>query len=224
VPESIPGRTHDEIVDIVSRGYDLIADEYLAAVTGSHAGDPRDEWTAALTARLAPGAAILDVGCGPGVPTAAALSASGYTVTGIDVSARQIELARAHVPDARFEVADACTYRGAAAHSVDAIVALYSLTHIPRDEYEGLFVRFAQWLRPGGWFLAALGRSESAGFDEVDFLGFAGAHSFTNSFEPVPTLALLERAGFVVEEQALVDDDTPFGREQWLWVLARTPL
>ena len=221
MPESPRERAYDETVDIVRRGYDRIADEYLAAVREPRDGDPRDHWTRELATRLPAGARVLDVGCGPGLPTAAALAALGHQVHGIDVSARQIELARAHVPDGRFEVADVARCRDLGHASFDAIVALYSLTHVPRDEYPSLFGRFVAWLRPGGWFLGALGRSDSAGFDEVDFLGYEGARSFTNSYTVEPTVALLRRAGFSVEQHALVADDTPFGPEQWLWVLAR---
>ncbi|HEY3834417.1 MAG TPA: class I SAM-dependent methyltransferase [Acidimicrobiia bacterium] len=223
MPES-SGRNHDEVVDIVRRGYDRIADGYLAAVRDRRDADPRDVWLDLLTDRLAPGSRVLDAGCGPGVPTAAHLVSLGYEVVGVDVSERQIALAREHVVGARFEVGDFAAYTGVAPGWLDAIVALYSLTHVPRSEYVELFGRFATWLRPGGWFLASLGRSDSAGWDEEDFLGFAGTKSFTNSFDVDDTIALLRTAGFEIVEHALVDDDTPFGHEQWLWVLSRTSL
>jgi SAM-dependent methyltransferase len=222
VPETSGLRSHDDTVDIVRRGYDAIADGYLAAVDSEREWNPRHEWTQLLTDRLAPGSRVVDVGCGPGVPTTAALCALGHHVVGIDVSPRQIELARAQVDGAQFEVADVMRYDGVVPGSLDAIVAFYSLTHVPRGEYPELFARFVAWLRPGGWFLASLGRSDSAGFDEVDFLGFSGASSFTNSYDVDATLALLGGAGLDVLRHALVDDDTPFGHEQWLWVLART--
>jgi hypothetical protein len=33
---------------------------------------------------------------------------------------------------------------------------------------------------------------------------------------------LLAGAGFVVDEHSLVDDETPFGLERWLWVIAHS--
>ncbi len=221
MPESPLGRSHDDTVAIVRAGYDRIADGYLDAVRVARDGDPRDEWTAFLLDHVAPAATILDVGCGPGVPTAQRLSALGHHVIGIDVSSRQIELARAHVPGAAFECADVARYSRDPS-SLDAIVAMYSLTHVPRAEYPSLFAGFVDWLRPGGWFLASLGRSDSNGFDEVDFLGFEGSRSFTNSCTVDATLPLLEHAGFGIVRHALVSDDTPFGPEQWLWVLAQS--
>jgi SAM-dependent methyltransferase len=208
----------------VRHGYDLIADDYLAAVRDPRDGDPRDTWLELLTERLAVGSRVLDAGCGPGVPTAAHLVRLGYDVLGVDVSDRQIALARENVVGARFEVGDFAAYTGVAPGSLDAIVALYSLTHVPRTDYVELFSRFATWLRPGGWFLASLGRSDSAGWDEEDFLGFEGAASFTNSYGVDHTLALLRAAGFEIDRHSLVRDDTTFGPEQWLWVLAHGPL
>ncbi|HEY1738883.1 MAG TPA: class I SAM-dependent methyltransferase, partial [Acidimicrobiia bacterium] len=205
MPESPGARNHEDVVDIVRRGYDVIADRYLAAVRVERDADPRDAWTALLVERLSPRSHVLDAGCGPGLPTAAALAALGHDVVGVDVSERQIELARANVRDARFEVADVARYDGVEPGALDAIVALYSLTHVPRDEYPALFARFAAWLRPGGWLLASLGRTDSAGWDETDFLGFQGVSSFTNSLTVDATLALLRNAGFEVTHHALVD-------------------
>jgi cyclopropane fatty-acyl-phospholipid synthase-like methyltransferase len=222
MPASPSDRARDATVDIVRRGYNSMATGYLAAVRAEHDGAPREVWTALLHDRLPAGARVLDVGCGPGVPTAAAFVACGDDVLGVDVSERQIELARTNVPGARFELADVTRWDGVAEGSVDAVVALYSLTHVPRDEYPELFGRFVRWLRPGGWFLASLGRSDSAGWDEEDFLGFAGTSSFTNSYGVDDTVALLRSAGLDIERSELVDDETPFGPEQWLWVLARS--
>src|SRR5437773_36989 len=71
------------------------------------AGDrhARDSWLARLDAVLAPGARILDLGCGPGVPTARR-HAEQFDVTGVDISERQIEAAREAVPSGRFIIAD----------------------------------------------------------------------------------------------------------------------
>jgi SAM-dependent methyltransferase len=56
--------------------------------------------------RLAPGARLLDVGCGPG-RHAAELSRRGVEVVGVDISERFLRVARDTAPDARFVRADA---------------------------------------------------------------------------------------------------------------------
>lgn len=90
----------------VEAGYDQIAEQYLAQK------DPADPLTLAAleraTAGLPPTAAILDLGCGAGVPVTRWLAAR-FAVTGVDLSARQIALARELVPAATFHQADMTT-------------------------------------------------------------------------------------------------------------------
>ncbi|HWW53978.1 MAG TPA: hypothetical protein VNY84_09420, partial [Acidimicrobiales bacterium] len=50
-----------------------------------------------LHRRLQPGARILDVGCGAGVPIASRLTGLGHGVVGLDLSVAQLVLARGHV-------------------------------------------------------------------------------------------------------------------------------
>jgi cyclopropane fatty-acyl-phospholipid synthase-like methyltransferase len=203
----------------VRDGYDLIAGRYMELVTRPRGSDPRDEWIDALLVRLAAGGSVLDVGCGPGAPTAAAIAGAGHRVTGIDISPRQIDLARAQVPSGRFLVGDVLEAEFEPG-SFDAIVALFSLTHIARHRWESLFTRLVEWSQPQAWLLATFGMSDSGGWDEEDFLGL-GATNWTNGFPPDTSQRLLRSVGFRIDRSDVVDDDTPFGPERWLWVLAQ---
>ena len=62
--------------------------------------------------RLAPGARVLDLGCGTGVPTAGMLAESGLEAVGIDVSTEMLALARRNVPAGRFVAMDALELDG----------------------------------------------------------------------------------------------------------------
>lgn len=208
----------DDVVAIVRDGYDRIAEQYLAAMPSAATGVRRD-WTNRLLERLGPQSTVLDLGCGPGVPAAAAFVAAGHHVVGVDISARQIELARRNVSEGSFVVSDVMEFEGEP-RSFDAVVALFSLTHVPRDRYPALFARLVDWLRPGGWLLASMGTSDEAGWNEENFLGF-GHTSWTNGFDPDTTRALLTGAGFDLERAEVVAEDTPFGPERWFWVLGR---
>ena len=116
---------------------------------------------------------VLDLGCGAGVPVARDLIARGFNVTGVDASARQIERARCNVPQAQFIRADMTTIEFPA-FAFDAVTAFYSITHIPRDQHAPFLKKLAQWIRPGGWFLASFGATaledwvgQLAGNDDV---------------------------------------------------------
>lgn len=153
--------------EIVRKGYDKISYAYRA--------DEEDEsakqyhaWLDELLPLLHPesGArpAVLDLGCGCGIPTAKRL-ASNCEVTGVDISAVQIERARKLVPDAAFLCADmsALAFQPA---QFDAVVAFYSIIHVPVEEQPELFRKIAGWLKPGGLFMATLGSTAWTGTEE----------------------------------------------------------
>lgn len=116
-----------------------------------------------------PGARVLDLGCGAGVPVAAAL-ARHHRVTGVDFSAEQIRRARANVPGAEFIEADLMALAFAEG-SFDAAVAFYSIFHLPREEHEELLRRVNRWLAPGGHLLATVTRVREDAYTEEDFFG-----------------------------------------------------
>jgi len=196
----------------VEAGYDRIADQYLASK------DPEDPATLAALAELArclpSGASVLDLGCGAGVPVTRWL-ARRFAVTGADLSARQLDLARKHVPQAEFVKAD-MTGLSFEPESFDAVVAFHSIIHVPRAEHPALLGKIQHWLRPGGTFFAtwALGAWEG---EEEDWEGW-GAPMRWSHYDGETSLALLRGAGFEVER---AEARATSGDESWLWVLAR---
>ncbi|MEV7036647.1 class I SAM-dependent methyltransferase [Amycolatopsis sp. NPDC051061] len=199
---------------IVESGYDSSAERYLEW-SARIADDPRLRFLAELTDRLADGAQVLDLGCGAGVPCTALL-AERHDVLGVDLSAAQLDLARRNVPGARFEKADMAAVSFPDG-SFDAVTAFYSVLHVPREEQGALFSRIARWLRPGGWFLAALGCSEANGVQD-DWLG---TPMFFSSHAPEVNRRLLTAAGFslVVDEPVTMHE--PEGAATFHWVLGR---
>lgn len=200
----------DEPKRLVEAGYDRIAEQYLAGK------DPEDPVTLAaleeLAAGLPAGAAVLDLGCGAGVPVTQWLAAR-FAVTGVDISARQLELARAQVPGATFLQAD-MTALDFPPGTFDAVVSFYAIIHVPREEQAGLVGRIQRWLKPGGAFLAlwALGEWEGS---EVDWQGW-GAPMWWSHYDQATNLQMLRAAGFAI---ASADVRTTEG-ETWLWVRA----
>ena len=201
--------------EIVARGYDAIALRY--AEWAGQVESPALEWLRDLDARLSDGSDVLELGCGRGVPGTREL-ARRHRVTGVDISAVQIELARHHVPEASFVHADAAEL-DVAAGSLDAVVALYFFGHVPADEQRDLISRIAVWLDDGGVLLATFGAGEAGEDVDPDWLG---APMFFASLGGNSYLPLLRDSGLEpLREQVLVQHEPGHGDVAFHWVLAR---
>ncbi|MEU4352976.1 class I SAM-dependent methyltransferase [Streptomyces virginiae] len=122
-----------------------------------------------LTARLPAGARVLDVGSGTGRPTAETLVRVGCDVTGIDVSAAMVALARARVPGARFEQADVRTYTPQPG-GFDAVCSFFPLLVMDQPEVAAALDRMASWTAPGGYFVMATVPGDIRGLD-IEWMG-----------------------------------------------------
>ncbi|WP_181708051.1 trans-aconitate 2-methyltransferase [Chthonobacter rhizosphaerae] len=90
---------------------------------------------------------ILDVGCGPGNSTELLLARfPDAEVVGVDTSPAMIEAARARVPGARFQVADAATV--APDRPPDLVFANAVMQWVP--DHPSVLVRLLGLLAPGG--------------------------------------------------------------------------
>ena len=201
----------------VESGYDLMAEQYLAT---KNREDPLALTALDDLAVLLPReAAVLDLGCGAGVPVTRWLSDKGFAVTGVDVSARQLELARNYVPEATFIKAD-MTEVSFAPGSLDAVVAFHSIIHVPRTEHPALLGCIHRWLKPEGTFLATMTLTDYEGRDD-DWEGW-GAPMVWSHYDGDTNVALLREAGFVIRYAEPRTGGGPGDEsETWLWVLAR---
>jgi SAM-dependent methyltransferase len=153
--------------DIVRSGYDKISYAYRGDALDQN--DPAllqyAEWITELIAMVPPGAAVLDLGCGNGIPVARLLLDAGFAVTGVDISPVQIARAQAALPAARFACAD-MTELALAPESFAAIVSFYAIIHIPVAEQPAMLANIFRWLQPGGYFMATVGSDEWTGTEE----------------------------------------------------------
>ena len=175
---------------LVRRGYNACA----AAYDESRKTEPGFE-IRGLSDRLDDGAAVLDIGCGAGTPIAKSLAAR-YRVTGVDVSEEMVHRAQQNVPTGDFICADVMSVR-LPSSSFDAIVAFYSVFHLPREEHPRLFRRIHRWLRPGGYLLCTLSHRSEEGYTEE---GFHGVTMYWSNFGLEEYIDILTGVGFVLLE------------------------
>jgi ubiquinone/menaquinone biosynthesis C-methylase UbiE len=196
---------------VVEAGYDRMADGYLST---KQEDDPEVAAALEQMARLlTEGAAVLDLGCGAGIPATLWFAEHGYAVTGVDISARQLELAKERVPNATFIKAD-MTALDFPPGTFDAVTAFYSIIHVPREEQQALIGNIARWLKPGGVLMATWPMAEWEG-QEDNWEGW-GATMWWSHFGREDYLRMLGEAGLHI-----MSADVHAGKETWLWVMAR---
>ncbi|MEU0538125.1 class I SAM-dependent DNA methyltransferase [Amycolatopsis tolypomycina] len=198
--------------------FDALGTDYETAFPDQTGQKAVLEW---LLGRLSPGATVVDLGSGTGRPVAETLAAAGHDITGYDISAKMIEIARARVPAARFEQADLRALTRPAG-SLDAVTAFFSLLQMTRGELDAVLAKVATWLVPGGHFVLG---TVAADADEVES-SFLGHPIRASSYLPGKFVARLEGAGLEIVYRELVryESSHPGVRpEEQLYLTARRP-
>lgn len=205
--------------DAVRQGYEEIAETYSEYRSeSSQSMEILDEFLASLSELNR----ILDAGCGQGAPVLVRLSnvASAY---GMDFSRRQLELARETAPEAVLLQGD-MTELPFRAEVFDAVIAYWSLIHIPRSEHQTVIDEFARVLASNGRALVLEGANQWTG-DNADWLD-TGIEMQWSIAGAETTRTQLRNAGFTITasvglEETLDDADTGSGEDPWRLFSAR---
>ncbi len=182
------------MTDPVAAAYDGVAEVYASLFLRDLADDADAQpWFEAFVELVDPDAGpVVDVGCGPGHGVAA-LAEAGVRAFGIDLSAGQLEQARAAFPDGDYRIGDLAGL-DAADGSLAGIFSRCSIIHVPPDELSAVFAEWARALAPGApalvsFFATATAAAHGSPFD----------HKVTTAYawSPERVADLLAEAGFV---------------------------
>ncbi|MET7851055.1 methyltransferase domain-containing protein [Streptomyces avermitilis] len=187
--------------------YDTVAVSYADQLREALAGTPYLRAALELFADMihtAGGGPVADVGCGPGHVTAH-LHELGVDAFGIDLSPVMIDVARRDHPDLRFEVGS-MTDLDLADASVTALLAFWSLIHVPDDAIPTVFGHFRRVVRPGGPLLLGFHLGDES---RLKTQGYGGhpMKVYVHHRRPDQVTAWLRDAGFTVEAQLLLGLD-----------------
>ncbi len=151
-----------------------------------------------VTHGLAPGARLLDLGCGTGQPVATHFATAGFHVTGVDQSSAMLALAQHRLPDHQWLLGSIEDFPKV--DHIAAVIAWDSLFHIPRDRHAAIVRRVRETLPSDGRFALTVGGSEHPAFTDTMF----DRTFFYDSHSPQHTVLLLEASGFrIVHEEYL---------------------
>ncbi|WP_416484635.1 class I SAM-dependent methyltransferase [Streptomyces sp. CL12] len=188
--------------------YDTVAEDYAEHFANPLADKPLERaLLAAFAEQVGPGAAVADLGCGPGAVTGH-LAALGVDAFGLDLSAAMLAVARREHPGLRFEqgsMLDLPLPDGGLAGAV----SWYSSIHTPDERLPELFAELYRVLAPGGRLLLAFQTGT-----EPRRLENPWGHPVTLDFRrrrPEDMVRLLTDAGFTLAFRTVREPDDTLG-------------
>ena len=131
----------------LSNGWEEVANRFMDVRSSIGTNTVRG-WASALPK----GAAILDIGCGNGLPLTAALTEIGFQVSGIDASPTLAAAFHENFPDLDIacEAAESSSFFG---RKFEAAFAVGLMFLLPAESQRHLIGNVAHALNPGGKFL-----------------------------------------------------------------------
>jgi SAM-dependent methyltransferase len=131
-----------------SNGYEEFAEHFMRARNSRIGPSNVREWSRSLPRD----SSILDLGCGTGVPISLVLIEEGFSVYGVDASAKMIRAFRERFPAAQAEHA-AAEDSAFFDRTFEGIVAWGLLFLLPENLQRIVIAKAAKALAPGGRFL-----------------------------------------------------------------------
>ena len=176
---------------IVENGYDSIYEKY-----DSYYGISMNRRELADFLKLVPKrSTVLDIGCGSG-RVSKFLIDRGFGVVGIDISRNMLKLAKQKAPQAEFHRQDMRDL-DFPKESFDAVLALYSIIHVPRKYHSGIFKKINRVLKPKGIALVSVGGSDLENYIDENWMNW-GSRMYWSQFDLEKNLDLLRKSGFKI--------------------------
>lgn len=218
-----------QIKDDIKKAYDEIAEVYLNWTQPSH--KVRLSYVDRMLRSLDPAEgnsqiSILELGCGAGVPCTELLASREYIrVTANDISETQIAMAKKRLPESVNLIQGDMMELEFSQEKFNAVMAMYSIFHLPRNEQTMILRRIFDWLKPGGRLLANFPETGFASSSDQSWLGGTKGAMHWSGWGKDEMRRLLTEIGFEMEiDEVVVDSEEKNGVSQSVpfhWILAK---
>lgn len=165
---------------------------------------------------------VLELGCGSGSPFMSTLLARAPSVHvhANDLSDVQLDLTRhnlaAYQDRVEFHPGDMMKLDFALG-SLTAVVALYSIIHLPQEEQREMIQRIGKWLVPGGVFLSTFGTDEASVIIDEKWIDEKG-WMFWSALGKEGVLKVLTQDAGLEVQQAVLEEDVD---ERFMWIISK---
>lgn len=167
-----------------------------------------EPWLDRFCALMPTGSAVLDIGCGSGLPIAGELIRRGFDVTGVDGTPAMLALFQRNLPGVATHLAD--MRQLALDRRFSGLLAWDSFFHLSPADQRGMFPRFQAHAAPGATLMFTSGNTEGEAVGELE-----GDPLYHGSLDPEEYRGLLDAAGFAVIAH-VVEDPACGHRTIWL--------
>ena len=199
--------------EIVRKGYNKVA-ERLQDVFDLEV--ERLNPLADFSSRIPQMGHILDAGCGNGLYSR--YLSEEFKVIGVDISEKQIELAKQNAPKANF-ICEDMTKINYPDEYFDGILSFYAIIHVPRDEHYDLLSNFYRMLKFNGAVLLIFQSNNDPESYEENFFD-RGVRMYWSGFDKNTNLSMLKDIGFKIIWSKSVKESPKWGESSHLYVFA----
>ena len=199
--------------EIVRKGYNKVA-ERLQDVFDLEV--ERLNPLADFSSRIPQMGHILDAGCGNGLYSR--YLSEEFKVFGVDISEKQIELAKQNAPKANF-ICEDMTKINYPDEYFDGILSFYAIIHVPRDEHYDLLSNFYRMLKFNGAVLLIFQSNNDPESYEENFFD-RGVRMYWSGFDKNTNLTMLKNIGFKIIWSKSIKESPKWGESSHLYVLA----
>lgn len=155
-------------------------------------------WLDRFCALLPDGGAVLDIGCGSGLPIGRELIRRGFDLTGVDGTATMLALFRRNLPNTPVQLIDMRNL--AMGRPFAGLLAWDSFFHLSPADQRPMFARFRDHAAPGAALMFTSGHEEGSAIGKLE-----GDPLYHGSLNPQEYRALLDAAGFDVLAHVAAD-------------------
>lgn len=148
-------------IDAYNKNCNKFADKFMRY-------DPYMTHVTEIANFLEQGFSVLDIGCGPGNVAKRLCEIKDLEITGIDLSAEMLELAKKNVPQGIFYLQDS-RKANFLPESFDAVVLSFCIVHLEDAEAELVLENAVKWVRKGGYMYLSFMEGKRSGFETTSF-------------------------------------------------------